>query len=531
MKYLIKEKSNLLLNNKLFISLFLCIFVSFSAAGVALAVSDKILVNFKPNYLSKTNFIYISFTPDYNPVALYPEPVADLAAEPVDGAKIKLTWTPSISGDAAAYTIYYASSVPLMDYSNPADIVSHPEATWTSPALTAGQVYYFVVRTVNDSANEEINTDMVSATALGSLSGVVKASIKIPQNGKKISGNQLMIMAEITSGKLSDVKQVLFEYKNNNETTTWTALPAANSNHPNPDTKPPYFIQWDAHNLAAGKYNIRAVATDIYNSVDPSPGYVTVTADHNDPDVCEGKNEKGEHEKKEKVSNQKDNTIKTSDNEKNKITQIIIPKGCMSVDSTMITVVVDPVLNVPVPERFYGIDEFREITLQNGTLQGEAQLIMQYADDNDDGILDGTDIPVETLCVYSYNTTKIEWEKQNSTVNEENKTVNGKTTHFSLFALFGAPAADLSGLKIYPNPFKPSKGHTYIKFDNLTLNTKLQIFTLAGDIIFEKEDIDIGDFSWQAVNQSGKEVASGVYICLITNDLGEKKISKIAVIR
>lgn len=481
--------------------------------------------------LPQSSNIIVTFYPNYVPVVTYPEPVADLAAEPIEGAMIKLTWTPSISSDASAYAVYYATAIAFLDYSDPADLVSHPAATWTSPALVSGKTYYFVVRAVNSSGNEETNTNIVSATALGSLTGIVKASIKIPQNGKKISGNRLMVMAEITAGSLSDVKQVLFEYKNNNESTTWTTIPPANGNHQNPDLKSPYFIQWDVQNLAAGKYNIRAVATDTSGNADPAPVYITVIADHNDPDMCEKKNEKGEHQKQEKICNQKNNTIKASDDEKNKITQLLIPKGCMTVDSTKVTMITNPVISVPVPERFSCINEFREITLESGKLQGEAELSMQFKDDDGDGNLDGTDIPIASLCVYSYNQAKKEWEKLPSTVNKITKTVIGKTTHFSLFALFGAPASDLAGIKVYPNPFKPSKGHTYVKFDNLTENTRIRIFTLAGDFVFEKEDIDFGDFIWTAVNQSGKEVASGVYICMITNDLGEKKILKIAVIR
>ncbi|MEW6557091.1 MAG: right-handed parallel beta-helix repeat-containing protein [Elusimicrobiota bacterium] len=114
---------------------------------------------------------------------------------------------------------------------------------------------------------------------------------------------------------------------------------------------------------------------------------------------------------------------------------------------------------------------------------------------------------------------------------DENKVI-GKTNHISKFAILQlVPAKTLDNVLIYPNPFRPGKGHKEIKFTNLTENCKIQILTLSGNIVWEKEDIDLGETTWRVTNQSGRELASGVYICVITNDQNRKKICNLCVIR
>ncbi|RLD16491.1 MAG: hypothetical protein DRI36_05615 [Caldiserica bacterium] len=458
-----------------------------------------------------------------------PEPVADLIATLLEGAKIRLDWVKSVSEDADKYRIYY-STIPEIDYNEIKATVLHPTTTWTSPQLEVGKTYYFVVRTVDKSGNEEQNENIVSATVEESLTGLVKAVIKIPQNGKKVSGNRLMVMAEVVVGEISEVKNILFEYKKEDD-TVWQTIPAANFNHPNPDSEYPYFIHWDVSSLAEGRYNIRAVATDIYDVSDSNPGYITIEIDHSNPDIEEKLNLVGEQERKEKIDNRRNNVIKVGDNKENTITQVIIPEGAISTETAKILVVVNPVNPPPPSKDINPIDEYREIKLEGAELTGEVSIIIPYKDEDDDGKVDGKGVPEDTLSAFYYDEDRGKWEKITTELDFENNIATVKTTHFTLFALFGVPANDYSNVRVYPNPFKPSKGHNYIKFDNLTANTKIQIFDLAGKLIWEKENIDVGEAAWNVVNQAGEEVASGVYICLFTNDLGERRIVKVVVIR
>ena len=103
-------------------------------------------------------------------------------------------------------------------------------------------------------------------------------------------------------------------------------------------------------------------------------------------------------------------------------------------------------------------------------------------------------------------------------------------------------APNLNNIRVYPNPFKPYDGenktgipyaegvdNSGIIFDQITENATLKIFNLAGELVYEKSGIT-GKVQWDAKNPGGKEVASGVYIYLIT-DSGKKASGKLVIIR
>ncbi len=93
-------------------------------------------------------------------------------------------------------------------------------------------------------------------------------------------------------------------------------------------------------------------------------------------------------------------------------------------------------------------------------------------------------------------------------------------------------AEDLNAASVYPNPFKPYRGHTHVTFDGLTARAKIEIFTIAGEKVRTIEETDgDGETRWDVTNEEGRNLASGVYVYRISNDQGEEKISKLAVIR
>lgn len=91
--------------------------------------------------------------------------------------------------------------------------------------------------------------------------------------------------------------------------------------------------------------------------------------------------------------------------------------------------------------------------------------------------------------------------------------------------------ANLESLIVYPNPFRPGVGHTKITFAGLTLKATIRIFTLAGELV-KKQDVS-GQYSWDwnVKNTDGGELARGIYIWVVTNPAGEKRIGKIAIIK
>ena len=97
-----------------------------------------------------------------------------------------------------------------------------------------------------------------------------------------------------------------------------------------------------------------------------------------------------------------------------------------------------------------------------------------------------------------------------------------------LFAPFGL----LKDLKVYPNPFRPSEGHTRIVFDKLTPDARIRIFALSGELVANSGELRGEEmWVWDAKNREERKLARGIYIYLVTNSQGEKKIGKIAVVK
>jgi len=104
--------------------------------------------------------------------------------------------------------------------------------------------------------------------------------------------------------------------------------------------------------------------------------------------------------------------------------------------------------------------------------------------------------------------------------------------------------ADLSAVRVYPNPWRSDKhaAHPSITFDNLTLNTTVKIFTVSGHLVKKLSPQSSGlspdVVTWDLTNDSGDKVASGLYIYLITigdssgySGSGQKARGQIAVIK
>ncbi len=96
----------------------------------------------------------------------------------------------------------------------------------------------------------------------------------------------------------------------------------------------------------------------------------------------------------------------------------------------------------------------------------------------------------------------------------------------------GFTADGLTSASVYPNPFKPHLGHTHVTFDGLTAQAQIEVFTLVGEKVCTIRETDgDGQVSWDVTNAQGRKLASGVYIYRVSNDQGQEKISKLAVIR
>lgn len=93
-------------------------------------------------------------------------------------------------------------------------------------------------------------------------------------------------------------------------------------------------------------------------------------------------------------------------------------------------------------------------------------------------------------------------------------------------------ADNLKLMSVSPNPVRVSQGNTQAVFNRVTEDVHVQIFSARGALVREFFlDASGGAARWDLKNDAGENVASGVYICLVTNRAGERQKAKVAIIR
>lgn len=116
-------------------------------------------------------------------------------------------------------------------------------------------------------------------------------------------------------------------------------------------------------------------------------------------------------------------------------------------------------------------------------------------------------------------------------VNVGERTITATLNHFSVFQLMVRTAAsDLTGVLVYPNPFYSNRGQGFVTIDRLPANSKVRVYTLSGDKVWESSAGSTGVVIWKGVNSSGSLVASGIYLAVVDSSAG-KKVLKLAVER
>jgi len=89
------------------------------------------------------------------------------------------------------------------------------------------------------------------------------------------------------------------------------------------------------------------------------------------------------------------------------------------------------------------------------------------------------------------------------------------------------PAAPF--IKVYPNPFKPSEGHTEVTFSNLPSGASVKIFHIEGRIIATLKE-EGGMARWKVEDSEGNEVSSGFYLYSVESDK-KRQTGKVVIIR
>jgi hypothetical protein len=91
--------------------------------------------------------------------------------------------------------------------------------------------------------------------------------------------------------------------------------------------------------------------------------------------------------------------------------------------------------------------------------------------------------------------------------------------------------AGFGEVKVFPNPWRADQhaGHP-ITWNHLAYTTTIKVFTVAGQAVRTFTTTDSSQ-TWDLKNDSGEDVASGIYLYVVRNDQDEKIRGKLAVIR
>jgi len=211
-----------------------------------------------------------------------------------------------------------------------------------------------------------------------------------------------------------------------------------------------------------------------------------------------------------------------SDTERQK-TEIDLANSCLSLDQTS--------LRIPQSLHLFQAYDKDDQPLPLGT-NSSVWISLPYPDEDEDGIVDYPDVVIKEKTLKIYELKNNRWvEVKNCRIYPYENIVSASVPRLGVYILVGQIIpANIDILVVYPNPFKPIRGDSEIIFDGLPANSTIRIYDISGSLIREIENITLGTYAWDVKDDYGRNVDSGIYIYIVSNDK-ERKIGKLAIIR
>ncbi len=190
-------------------------------------------------------------------------------------------------------------------------------------------------------------------------------------------------------------------------------------------------------------------------------------------------------------------------------TKLIVPSGAIP-GNISLDISVGGVQDPPkLPGGFVFVKTPVDLSPSGMQFQDDFHLEIPYSDHDlaELGIRDAS-----ALRAHTYDEETGRWTALTPSVDAANKKAILASNHFSFYALTAPVPSDLASVDYFPNPFRPSRGHTQVRFIQLPRDTTVKIFTLAGELVRTLSDQSTGTISWDGLNEDGKPVVSGVYL-------------------
>ncbi|NCC51064.1 MAG: PKD domain-containing protein [Spartobacteria bacterium] len=261
---------------------------------------------------------------------------------------------------------------------------------------------------------------------------LLKTWITTPQHGWHVWGNLVTVHAHAAPG--SQVGSVQLQYKLT-AGSTWSDLGSAFTPPPNS-----YKATWDVTGLNDGAdYDLRSLATATDGSVVTSV-VITVAVDSNAGNGNVGKKEtltNGVHRAEQTCTTQETTVVSISDG-----TEVKVVSGTALGDTEVYVELRGANTNSVNGAAVGRTSVDRNIDVTFATSEQPKKLIrmvMPYDDDDDDGLVDSTQIDEKSLVACRYDPVAGEWGYAlESTVDTKGNRVLVTTHHLSEFGLFGS---------------------------------------------------------------------------------------------
>jgi hypothetical protein len=497
-----------------------------------------------------------------------PTAPANFTATPLGSNQIKLDWGAAGPDRITGYRLYRTTATNVVDPSTGTTGASNRIAVFSSTITTftdtlpGATTATYKVTAVHACGDEDPIGAKVIGVATGTLSDL-RAAVVAPVSGAQIIGGtsanastSLTLEAALTAGNALNLNRITFQFRAAGA-ATWTDIGQV--------ALSPYIVKWDISGFAGGanltlgqSYELRAVALSVSGSSDTAPSVITFTPVAGGTVGSFAEYTQGAQVTLVQTINQdQTNTLTCSGG--NTSMQMQVPSGAYDGPVT-ITLVPNPttVPNDPTELKLgpsasaVRVSTFNavQVTVTGGALRPGATvgIVLGYKDDDNNNVIDGTNVRVDNLTVLRAETSTNSYTNNmmvDTTVNTLTKKVTGRTRATSFFAIFTVASADLTQVRVYPNPFKPNgtnadegrpfvnnAGNTGIVFDRLPADATIKIYTVSGNLVAEMSQTNgSGTVVWDTRTNAGKNAASGGYLAVISSPGRKSVVKRLAIIR
>ncbi len=239
------------------------------------------------------------------------------------------------------------------------------------------------------------------------------SAITTPQASRAVAGNSVTLICNVFPDN-SGVNSVMFQYSADSG-LTWNNIGLG-------EQVSSYVAMWDTTVLIDGDYLIRAIVNNVDSASFITSAITISNADTSSVDIYEN-TEAGKHTKKEKINPGQSNEISLPGGATIEIPVGSLPQGGLG--NIYIEVIDNSVATG-------GTIEINLIGAASFT--SDIIISLPYPDENQDGIVDGTNISEDTLTVNWFNENTNQWEAiYDSVVYPEENIVSARISHLSIF--------------------------------------------------------------------------------------------------